>query len=374
MMQTLRTPLPSRPNGTAPARPLLVAVAIAAVVLVAGLAAAYLEAISAWSRENDDIAAMASLEDDPKTLADGAQTMQLSRFVTAKTQIVKHGVEDGEAGCIDRLVDRLGVLMGSGTTPSPAIQTVCKDRKTAGHIVDESPRLVVLRPRFDAEGRHIATEVTLVETAPRPGLFDAALAPSVIIAILAVTLIAGFAAFQFVSRSQRRYAALWEAAAVDGLTGCLRREAFLAALSGAVAEARASGGRLSLLVVDVDDLKAVKDRHGHAGGDAAIRMVAEELARGLRSNDIVGRLGGDEFAALMAGAPLADAVAAAERVRAGVAAANGAGADAAVTATVSIGVAELANGESATALMARADAALYAAKHGDRNRVQPSAT
>lgn len=366
--------LPVRPAGTAPARPLLVAVAIAAIVLVVGLAAAYLEAVSAWSRENDDIAAMASLEDDPKALADGEQTMQLSRFVTAKTQIIKHGVEDGEAGCIDRLVDRLGVLMGAGADSSPAIQTVCKDRKTAGHIVDESPRLVVLRPRFDAEGHHIATEVTLVETSPRPGLFEAALAPSVVIAILAVTLIAGFVAFQFASRSQRRYAALWEAAAVDGLTGCLRREAFQATLSGAVAEARASGGRLSLIVADVDDLKAVNDRHGHAGGDAAIRMVATEIARGLRSNDIVGRLGGDEFAALMAGAPLADAVAAAERVRAGVAAANGAGADAAVKATVSIGVAELANGESATELMARADAALYAAKHGDRNRVQPSAT
>jgi diguanylate cyclase (GGDEF)-like protein len=366
--------LPPKPRRNASLQPLAPAAVIAAVVLVAGFAAAYLEAVSAWSQENDDIAAMASLENDPKALADGQRTMQLSRFVTAKTQIIKHGVEDGEAGCIDRLVDRLGVVMGSDAETSPAIQTVCKDRRTAGHIVDQSPRLVVLRPRFDAEGHHIATEVTLVETSPRPDVFDAALAPSVIIAILAVTLIAGVATYQIVGRGQRRYAALWEAAAVDGLTGCLRREAFLATLSGAVAEAHGGGGRLCLLVVDVDDLKAVNDRHGHAGGDAAIRMVAAELTKGLRRGDIVGRLGGDEFAALMAGAPLADALAAAERVRAAVAAAHGTGADSAVTATVSIGVAELASGEGVTELMARADAALYGAKHADRNRVQPSAT
>jgi diguanylate cyclase (GGDEF)-like protein len=353
---------------------LLLALAVALIVLAGGLATAYLEAVTVWTRENDDIEQMAKLADDPQKLRDGDQTMQLSRFVDAKTQIIRHGEGEGEAACIDRLVDRIGVLMGPHPDVNPAIQTLCQQRKTAGHIVNESPRLVLLRPRFDPQGRHIATEVTVVQTKPRPGLFETAASPSVGIAIVAVTLLGGLAAYTVARRSQRRYAALWEAAAVDGLTGCLRREAFLATLSGAVAEARASGGRLSLLVVDVDDLKAVNDRHGHAGGDAAIRMVAEELARGLRSNDIVGRLGGDEFAALMAGAPLADAVAAAERVRAGVAAANGAGADVAVTATVSIGVAELASGEGATELMARADAALYAAKHGARNRVQPSAT
>jgi diguanylate cyclase (GGDEF)-like protein len=363
--------LPPRPRRASSGRPLVYAVLIGIVVLCGGVTAAYIEAVSVWTRESNDIASMARLADDPDSLVDGQRSMQLSNYVVATTQIVKHGAEGGSAGCIDRLVDRVGVLLGPNAATNPAIQTLCEQKQTVGHIVDESPRLVVLRPRFDQRGDHIATEVTVVETEPRPDLLQAALSPSVVVALLALTLGAGVVTFLLTTRSQRRYAALWEAASVDGLTGCVRREVFLGTLAGAVAEARSAGGRLSVLLLDLDDLKAINDRHGHAAGDTAIRQVAEQLRRGLRSNDIVGRLGGDEFAALMAGAPLAEAIAAAERVRAAIAAAR-AGADAAVPVTVSIGVAELAADETADALMARADAALYAAKQADRNRVAPS--
>ena len=364
--------LPPRPKRASTGRPLLYAVIIGIIVLCGGVTAAYIEAVSVWTRENNDIASMAHLADDPDTMEDGQRSMQLSNYVVATTQIVKHGAEGGSAGCIDRLVDRVGVLLGPNAATNPAIQTLCEQKQTVGHIVNESPRLVVLRPRFDERGDHIATEVTVVETEPRPDLLQAALSPSVVVALLAVTIGAGFVTFLLTTRNQRRYAARWEAASVDGLTGCLRREVFVAALTGAVAEAGGGGGRLSVLLLDVDDLKAINDRHGHAGGDTAIRLVAAELRRGLRTNDIVGRLGGDEFAALMAGAPLAEAIATAERVRSAIAAARGSGPDADVTVTVSIGVAELAAGESATALMERADAALYAAKEADRNRVAPS--
>ncbi len=365
--------LPPRPKRGSRGRPLLFAAIIGGIVLLGGVAAAYLEAVAVWTRENNDITSMAHMADDPDAPGSAERTMQLSNYVVATTQIVKHGATDGEAGCIDRLVDRIGVLLGPNAATNPAIQTLCEQKQTTGHIVNESPRLVVLRPRFDAQGNHIATEVTVVETEPRPDVLDAALAPSVVVALIAVTLVAGLATYLITVRNQRRYAALWEAASVDGLTGCLRREVFIAALSGAVAEAGGGGGRLSVLLLDLDDLKAINDRHGHAGGDTAIRLVAAELRRGVRTNDIVGRLGGDEFAALMAGAPLAEAIAAAERVRSAIAAARGSGPDADVTVTVSIGVAELATGESATALMERADAALYAAKEADRNRVAPSA-
>lgn len=360
-----------KPRETSRTRPLFFACIIAAIVLGGGVVAAYLEALATWSQERDDIAQMARLEDDPEKLADGEETMQLSNYVIAKTQIVKHGAQEGEAGCIDRLVDRVGSLMGPDGA-SEAIQRLCQQKHTVGHVVNESPRLVVLRPRFDAKGNHIATEVTVVQTKDEPGVFEATLAPSVLIALFGVTLIAGFTAYELTIRSQRRYAALWEAATVDGLTGCLRREVFLATLSGAIAEAHGSGGRLSLLLADLDDLKTVNDRHGHAGGDTAIRLVASELRRGLRAGTVVGRLGGDEFAVLLAGSSLADAVGAAERVRGSIAAARGTGPDEDVAVTVSIGVAELARGEDAAALMARADAALYAAKQADRNRVERS--
>jgi diguanylate cyclase (GGDEF)-like protein len=363
--------LPPQPRRWSRSRPLIFAVIISAIVLLAGIAAAYLEAVAVWTRESNDITSMARLADDPDSLVDGQRSMQLSNYVVATTQIVKHGAEGGSAGCIDRLVDRVGVLLGPNAATNPAIETLCEQKQTVGHIVNESPRLVVLRPRFDERGDHIATEVTVVETEPRPDVLDAALAPSVVVALVALTLIAGLATYLVTVRNQRRYAALWEAASVDGLTGCVRREVFLGTLAGAVAEARSAGGRLSVLVLDLDDLKAINDRHGHAAGDTAIRHVASELRRGLRTNDIVGRLGGDEFAALMTGAPLAEAITAAERVRAAIAATRE-GADAGVAVTVSIGVAELGAEETAEALMDRADAALYAAKEADRNRVAPS--
>lgn len=363
--------LPPRPKRWSRSRPLVLALFIGLIVLAGGVAAAYLEAVAVWTRESQDIASMAHLADDPDKFEDGQRSMQLSNYVVARTQIVKHGAAEGAAACIDRLVDRVGMLLGPDPATNPAIQTLCEQKQTAGHVVNESPRLVVLRPRFDAKGNHIATEVTVVETEPRPDVFDAALTPSVVVALAAITMMAGLATYLITVRNQRRYAALWEAASVDGLTGCVRREVFLGTLAGAVAEARSNGGRLSVLVLDLDDLKTINDRHGHAAGDTAIRRVAAELRQGLRSSDIVGRLGGDEFAALMAGAPLAEAMAAAERVRSAIAAAR-ADADAAVPVTVSIGVAELAADETAEGLLERADAALYAAKEADRNRVAPS--
>jgi len=365
-------PLPPRSRRAAIVAPALFALLIMLVVFAGGLAVAYLEAVSAWTRENDDISSMAKLADDPGAARDGDETMQLSRYLVAKTQLIKHGEGEGEAACIDRLVDRLGVLMGPEPEANPAIQTLCEERRTTGHIVDESPRLVLLRPRFDDNGNHIATEVTIVQTTPRPGFFQAALTPSILIAILAIGLLCGLAAYLQGRRSQRGYDALWEAAALDGLTGCLRRETFQSMLSDAVAEAHGSGRPLSLMIVDVDDLKIVNDRHGHAGGDAAIRIVAGEMARGSSPGTAVGRLGGDEFAALMVGVPLADAVAGAERLRAAIAAARGTGVDADVTTTASIGVAELVAGEDPVDLLARADRALYVAKQAKRGQGGPT--
>jgi diguanylate cyclase (GGDEF)-like protein len=119
--------------------------------------------------------------------------------------------------------------------------------------------------------------------------------------------------------------------------------------------------------------KAVNDTHGHVAGDAALCAIAEVLRRDTREGDLVGRLGGEEFAVLM---PATDADVAgqvAERLRAGVAALALHHDAVPIRLTVSIGVAA-SNGTDLKQLLTEADAALYQAKNGGRDRVCRSGT
>ena len=126
-------------------------------------------------------------------------------------------------------------------------------------------------------------------------------------------------------------------------------------------------------MIDLDYLKAFNDHYGHATGDAAFAAAARTLRDTLRVEDVVGRLGGDEFVALLHGADLEEALAAAERVRAAAAAALVSAADGALTLRLSfsIGVSCFpGDGESAAALLAAADRGSYAAKAAGRDRAR----
>ncbi len=90
----------------------------------------------------------------------------------------------------------------------------------------------------------------------------------------------------------------------DPLTGLPNRLLFQDRLARAIARVRREGGRGALLMLDLDDFKAVNDAFGHAGGDALLRAVARRLGHAVRATDTVARLGGDEFALVIA--PLAD--------------------------------------------------------------------
>ena len=107
---------------------------------------------------------------------------------------------------------------------------------------------------------------------------------------------------------QRRQ--LYEMARTDPLTGCLNRRGFDERLSMEFAAARADRRALGLLVIDLDDFKAVNDRRGHAAGDALLVSAAQTLRTLLGPEAPIGRLGGDEFAAAVSdvapGKPLAD--------------------------------------------------------------------
>ncbi len=88
----------------------------------------------------------------------------------------------------------------------------------------------------------------------------------------------------------------------DPLTGLLNRRSYELALAEAVARARRYGWPFALVMVDLDDFKQVNDLHGHASGDAALRVIGAEMRGLLRRGDVAARIGGDEFALLIANA------------------------------------------------------------------------
>ena len=154
-----------------------------------------------------------------------------------------------------------------------------------------------------------------------------------------------------------------EAAQRDPLTGALNRRGLGARVAGAV-----PGG---VLMIDVDRFKQVNDRMGHAGGDRVLTALATALGGTLRQDDVLARYGGEEFVVFLPGARLAEAAAVAERLRREAALRVRAGA---APVSVSIGVAERAADEPLDAALARADAAVYAAKAAGRDRVQVEGT
>ncbi|MEO8619445.1 MAG: HD domain-containing phosphohydrolase [bacterium] len=159
----------------------------------------------------------------------------------------------------------------------------------------------------------------------------------------------------------------------DDLTGALMRRAFIDVASAVLAERRRTNGITSLLVMDVDTFKSVNDTLGHLSGDDALRAVVEVAQRHLRAGQYVGRYAGDEFVVLLPGVNAQGAVAAAEVIRAGVAATLIPHRDAdelPFGVTLSIGVATAHNhGGSFEELFAAGDRALFESKRDGRNQV-----
>jgi diguanylate cyclase (GGDEF)-like protein len=161
-------------------------------------------------------------------------------------------------------------------------------------------------------------------------------------------------------------------ALVDGLTGLANRRAAADALHAEAARAERLETPLAVVLADLDGFKDVNDVHGHAVGDAVLRVFAEVLRETLRESDVAGRWGGEEFLLLLPGADEEGAAQLAERVRVALAARSIPGvADLRVTA--SFGVAEYAGETNTEQLVAAADSALYAAKRAGKNRVERAA-
>ena len=153
----------------------------------------------------------------------------------------------------------------------------------------------------------------------------------------------------------------------DPLTGLANRALFRDRVEHALARA-ARGAGVAVLFLDLDDFKTVNDSLGHPAGDALLDAVAQRLLGATRAGDTVARLGGDEFAVLLEDtASPADAVAAADRVRAALAAPVPlAGREMRVGA--SLGLAHAHPGEGPAELLRNADVAMYQAKAAGKGR------
>ena len=128
-------------------------------------------------------------------------------------------------------------------------------------------------------------------------------------------------------------------------------------------------GRPGWIMIDIDHFKHVNDTHGHEGGDAVLKAVAADLQGAAREGDVVARLGGEEFVLLLPAVTAEIAASVAERMRKRLQAMAVSTGGREVQVTASFGVAVQAPAEGWAAALQRADAALYAAKRGGRNRV-----
>ena len=160
-------------------------------------------------------------------------------------------------------------------------------------------------------------------------------------------------------------------ALVDELTGIANRRQCEDALPSEIARAERFGTPLTLVIADLDDFKAINDRHGHAVGDDVLREFASVLRATVRETDLAGRWGGEEFLLLLPGADAAGGVQLADRIRSALAERSFLGTDGEVASvTCSFGVAQLQPSDDGRELFAAADRALYQAKRKGKNRVE----
>ncbi len=156
-----------------------------------------------------------------------------------------------------------------------------------------------------------------------------------------------------------RYREARRLADTDALTGLRNRRFFHETLQRECTRAHRYGRSLALLVLDVDDFKAINERVGHLTGDSVLAETASRLRAALRASDVACRVGGDEFAVVLPEAGAHQAGQLYERI---VRAVSSASIGTIGRLTLSGGVAQLADGEDAAAFFERADDALYRAK------------
>ena len=168
------------------------------------------------------------------------------------------------------------------------------------------------------------------------------------------------------SRLRRTQSQLELLATHDPLTTVLNARAFASQVAQELGRNRRYGRPLALIYLDLDDFKKVNDAHGHATGDAVLRLVADAMRSAVRQADVVGRLGGDEFGVLMPETDGSLAHAVANRLAGGIRTVF----RGTPSVTASIGVVAVSGTEAGSdELLRKADQAMYEAKRAGKDRV-----
>ena len=165
---------------------------------------------------------------------------------------------------------------------------------------------------------------------------------------------------------------LYEASTKDALTKVYNRKYFVERLTSEVAYAHRHKSALSVILFDLDHFKKANDTHGHLAGDVVLRVVAGQVQRTIRTEDVLARYGGEEFVILVRGIPHPNVAHFGERVRKAVERLTIPWEQLQMKATISIGVSslsELTDTATGEAVLHLADERLYKAKSGGRNRV-----
>lgn len=182
-----------------------------------------------------------------------------------------------------------------------------------------------------------------------------------------VTAVALLLTNSVVGRYQQRLVSM---ATSDSLTRLPNRQAFDVVANSFIHDARRAEEALSLLLIDIDHFKLVNDQHGHIAGDQVLVAVADGLRDNLREVDFVCRWGGEEFMVLLKNCDAHNAMQLGEKLRQAMTELRVESRDGPLAVTVSIGATQWLAGEEISALIERADVALYQAKLAGRNRCQ----
>jgi diguanylate cyclase len=158
-----------------------------------------------------------------------------------------------------------------------------------------------------------------------------------------------------------------QGARLDPLTGLANRKSFEERVNQEIARVPRAAHPLAMLLWDIDSFKFINDSYGHRAGDRVLQSVASCFMAAVRSADFVARIGGEEFVVLLKGVRIPEAMRIANQVRSAVEALRFHFRGKPVVVTVSCGITELQEGDTAEAAFDRADSALYRAKNAGKN-------
>lgn len=184
-------------------------------------------------------------------------------------------------------------------------------------------------------------------------------------------LVGSVVVFQDITERQRLKKQLMAQATTDQLTGLYNRRQLFELLHKEFARIKRSNQAAALIMADLDHFKHINDAYGHATGDEVLKIFAQLMQETMRGTDVIGRIGGEEFVVLLPETSPQQALVAAERLRTIVEDYCLKLDDQRIKFTVSLGLAQLdGQAESVDEVLAKADRALYQAKHQGRNQTQ----